>query len=121
MDKNCFLIFLHFHVPLHVVLELNNCSLMVTVNTHLSKCDVRAPFHKGLRLIACFLHTRFAIELRLISIVRLIVTLCESGPRSHKRLKGIMKSSTTYTKCHIILFIACAVLRFYMSVMVDTV
>ena len=32
--------------------------------------------------IASFLNTRFAIELRLILIVRLIVTLCETGPRS---------------------------------------
>ena len=39
-----------------------------------------APFHKGLQLIASFLDTRFAIELRLISIVRLTVTLCETGP-----------------------------------------
>ena len=40
-----------------------------------------APFHKGLRLIASFLRTRFAIELRLmISIIWLIVTLCEMGP-----------------------------------------
>ena len=37
-----------------------------------------APFQKGLRLITSF--TRFAIELRLISIVRLIATLCETGP-----------------------------------------
>ena len=44
-------------------------------------CDTRAPFHKGLRLIASFLNTRFAIELRLKSIVRLIATLCEMGPR----------------------------------------
>ena len=43
----------------------------------------RAPFHKELRLIANFLNTRFAIELRLISIVRLIVTLCETGPSSN--------------------------------------
>ena len=40
----------------------------------------RAPFQKGLRLIASF--TRFAIELRLISIVRLIATLCKMGPWS---------------------------------------
>ena len=42
-----------------------------------------APFHKGLRLIAGFLNTRlwrFAIELHLISIVRIIVTLSEMGP-----------------------------------------
>ena len=38
------------------------------------------PFHKGLRLIASFINTGFAIELRLISIVRLIVALCEMGP-----------------------------------------
>ena len=39
-----------------------------------------APFHKEFWLIASFLNTRFAIELRLISIVRLIATLCEMGP-----------------------------------------
>ena len=39
------------------------------------------PFHKGLRLIASFLNTRFAIELQLISIVRVIATICETGPR----------------------------------------
>ena len=44
--------------------------------------NIWAPFHKGLRLIASFLNARFAIELRLISIVRLIVTLCETGHRS---------------------------------------
>ena len=42
----------------------------------------RAPYHKGLRLIAGFLDTWIAIELRLMSIVRLIATLCETGPRS---------------------------------------
>ena len=41
-----------------------------------------APFHKELRLIASFLNTRFAIELQFISIVRLIATLCETGPWS---------------------------------------
>ena len=35
---------------------------------------------KGLRLSIRFLNTQFAIELRLISIVQLIVTLCETGP-----------------------------------------
>ena len=39
-----------------------------------------ASFHKGLRLIASFLDTRFAIELRLISVVRLILTHCETEP-----------------------------------------
>ena len=38
-----------------------------------------APFQKGLRLIARFLNTRFVIELRLISIVRLIAILSETG------------------------------------------
>ena len=37
----------------------------------------RAPFQKGLRLIASC--TQFAIELRWISIARLIATLCETG------------------------------------------
>ena len=39
---------------------------------------IRAPFQKGLRLIASC--TQVAIELRWISIVRLIATLCETGP-----------------------------------------
>ena len=38
------------------------------------------PRNRKLRLIASF--TRFAIELRLISIVRLIATLCETGSRT---------------------------------------
>ena len=42
--------------------------------------EIRVPFQKGLRLIANFLNTRFPIDLRLISIVRLIATLCETGP-----------------------------------------
>ena len=37
-----------------------------------------APFHKGLRLIASFLNIPLATELRLISIVRLFVTLCKN-------------------------------------------
>ena len=44
--------------------------------------QTRAPFQKGLGVIASFLNTRFAIDLRLISIIRLIATLCETGPRS---------------------------------------
>ena len=36
--------------------------------------------HRVLRLIARFINTGFAIELRLISIVRLIIALCETGP-----------------------------------------
>ena len=42
--------------------------------------EIWTPFLKGLRLIASF--TQFAIELRLISIIRLIATLCETGPWS---------------------------------------
>ena len=41
-----------------------------------------APFQKGLRLIASFLNTRFAIALRLISTIQLIANnLSETGPR----------------------------------------
>ena len=43
-----------------------------------SGSQIWAPFHRGLRLIASFLCTRFAIELRLISIARLIANLCEN-------------------------------------------
>ena len=45
----------------------------------------RAPFHKGLRLIASFINARFAIELRFISVIWLIVTRCKMGPRSWSR------------------------------------
>ena len=48
-----------------------------------------APFQK-LRLIASF--TRFAIELRLISIVRLIATLCEMGPWSACKCVNVTQS-----------------------------
>ena len=48
----------------------------------------RAPFHKGLRLIASFFNTQFAIELRFILIVRLILTLCEMGPRYYEWVPG---------------------------------
>ena len=41
------------------------------------KLPTRVPFQKGLRLIASY--TRFAIELRLLSIVRLIATLSKNG------------------------------------------
>ena len=40
-------------------------------------------FHKGVRLIASFLNTQFSIELRLISIARLILTLCETGAQEY--------------------------------------
>ena len=48
------------------------------VRVNIMVCMNWTPFHKGLRLIASC--TQIAIELRWISIVRLIATLCETGP-----------------------------------------
>ena len=60
-------------------LPKNNVTIITSI-TMLGNIFTWAPFHKELRLIASFLNTRFAIELQFISIVRLIVTLCETGP-----------------------------------------
>ena len=69
-----------------VFLFVNN-SLIVYKVTDESESDLNrevlivwAPFHKGLWLIASFLNTQFAFELRLIPIIRLIITLFETGP-----------------------------------------
>ena len=50
-----------------------------------SNLQTWARFHKSLCLINIvnFPNTKVAIELRLISIVRLIVTRCETGQRFH--------------------------------------
>ena len=65
--------------PVYIVTHFVPCS---PTHRHREWCmyrkNTRAPFQKGLRLIASC--TQFAIELRWISIVRLIATLCKTGP-----------------------------------------
>ena len=67
----------YFNQKLIIIAEKTECPQLIL---HSPVNPLRAPFHKGLRLIASFLYSRFSIELRLISIVRLIVTLYETGP-----------------------------------------
>ena len=66
----CLLTYKHFLSLLEMWMFFSNKAL----------ANIRAPFHRGLRLISSLLNTRFAILLRLISIVQLIITHCETGP-----------------------------------------
>ena len=61
----------NYYIILWVLLHL--WELLQNINNE-------GPFHKGLRFIPSCLNTQFAIELRLISIVRLIAAICETGP-----------------------------------------
>ena len=61
-----------------ILVDLNSTAEFTAIHVAI----IRALFHKGLWLIVSFLNTWFSIELRLVSIVRLIITLCEAGPWS---------------------------------------